>query len=273
MKMSFTPAEITQNYAVTGEGKAKKPASQLIVLGILAGALIALGCAATNTAVYGIEDVWTARMILGLLFPFGLAMVVIMGLELFTGNNLIVISWLDKRCTFGQMLRSWGIVYLANLVGSLLVAAGCAYFGQMNYSGGQLAVYTMKCAAAKCSLPFANGLVLGFLCNLLVCLGVLVALSTQDTTGRVVGAFLPVCYFVISGYEHCVANMYYIPAGLMAKSVPEYAALAAEMGVDLSALTIQNFLLGNLLPVTIGNILGGAFLGAVMWYCHLRKKA
>ena len=127
---SLTPAEIAAKYAAAGEGKAKRATSLLVVLGILAGALIALGSAATNTAVYGIEEVWTARTICGLLFPFGLGMVVIMGAELFTGNCLITISVLDRRCTLGQMLRSWVIVYLANLVGSLLVAAGCAWFGQ-----------------------------------------------------------------------------------------------------------------------------------------------
>lgn len=269
---SLTPAEIAAKYAAAGEGKAKRATSLLVVLGILAGALIALGSAATNTAVYGIEEVWTARTICGLLFPFGLGMVVIMGAELFTGNSLITISVLDRRCTLGQMLRSWVIVYLANLVGSLLVAAGCAWFGQMNYSGGALALYTMKVAAGKCALPFQNAVVLGILCNFLVCLGVLMAMSAKDSAGRILSAFLPVCYFVLCGFEHCVANMYYIPAGLMAKAVPAYAQLAAERGLDLSALTVSNFVVKNLIPVTIGNILGGVILSWLMWFCYLRKK-
>ena len=195
-----------------------------------------------------------------------------MGAELFTGNSLITISVLDRRCTLGQMLRSWVIVYLANLVGSLLVAAGCAWFGQMNYSGGALAVYTMKVAAGKCALPFQNAVVLGILCNFLVCLGVLMAMSAKDSAGRIISAFLPVCYFVLCGFEHCVANMYYIPAGLMAKAVPAYAQLAAERGLDLSALTVSNFVVKNLIPVTIGNILGGVILSCLMWFCYLRKK-
>lgn len=269
---SFSPAEIAARYAAAGEGKAKRSTSQLIVLGILAGILIALGSAATNTAVYGITETWTARTICGLLFPFGLGMVVIMGAELFTGNCLITISLLDRRCTLGEMLRSWTIVYLANFVGALLVAASCAWFGQLNYSDGQLALFTMKMAATKCAIPFQNGVVLGFLCNLLVCLGVLMAMSAKDTAGRILGAFLPVCYFVLCGFEHCVANMYYISAGLMAKAVPAYAQLAVEQGVDLSALTIQNFLITNLVPVTIGNILGGGILGWMMWFCHLKER-
>ena len=107
--------------------------------------------------------------------------------------------------------------------------------------------------------------------TLLVCLGVLMAMSAKDTAGKILGAFLPVCYFVLCGFEHCVANMYYLSAGLMAKSVPAYAQLAAEAGVDLSALTLTNFLAGNLIPVTLGNILGGAALGWLMWFCHLKK--
>ena len=272
MNLSLSPAEIVARYAESGEGKAKRSLPALILLGIMAGAMIAFASAATNTAVYGMEETWTARMICGLLFPFGLDMVIIMGFELFTGNSLMVISVLDKRCTFLEMLRNWVVVYISNLIGSLLVAAGCALFGQMNYSGGQLAVYSMKLAAGKCALPFGNALVLGFFCNLLVCMGVLMAMSAKDTSGRILGAFLPVCFFVLCGFEHCVANMYYIPAGLMAKSVPAYAALAEEAGLDLSALTVSNFLLKNLLPVTIGNILGGSALGAIMWYCNPKKQ-
>jgi formate/nitrite transporter len=269
---SFSPAEITARYAETGSAKAKRSTSLLIVMGILAGAFIALGSAATNTAVYGIQDTWTARTICGLLFPFGLGMVLILGVDLFTGNCLITISVLDKRCTVLQMLRNWVIVYLSNFAGAALVAAGCVWFGQVNYSNGALAVYTMKTAATKCAISFPNGVVLGFLCNLLVCLGVLMSMSAKDTTGRILGAYLPVAFFVLCGFEHCVANMYYISAGLMAKSVPAYAQLALESGLDLSKLTLSNFLLGNLLPVTIGNILGGAALGWSMWFCHLNKK-
>ena len=243
----------------------------MILLGLLAGALIALGSAATNTVIYGISDPWTARLVCGLLFPFGLAMVVMSGAELFTGNCLISISLLDRQCTLAGMLRNWSIVYVSNFAGALLVAAGCAWFGQMNYSGGQLAVFTMKLAAGKCTLPFQNAFVLAILCNFLVCLGVIIAMTGTDTTGRILGAFLPVSYFVICGFEHCVANMYYIPAGLMAKSVPAYAQLAADMGLDLSSLTLSSFLLKNLLPVTLGNMTGGVALGALLCYCNKKR--
>ena len=268
----YSAGEVTALYAAAGADKTRKPALTLVLLGILAGALIALGSAATNTAIYGIADTWTARTICGLLFPFGLGMVVMTGSELFTGNSLITISVLDGRCSWGGLARNWVIVYLANFAGALLVAAGCAFFGQMNYSGGELAVFTMKLAAGKCALPFQNALVLGFFCNLLVCLGVMMAMSGKDTSGRLMGAFLPICYFVICGFEHCVANMYYISAGLLAKTVPAYARLAGEMGVDLTALTWGNVLGKNLLPVTLGNVLGGMGLGALMWFCYRPRK-
>lgn len=268
----LTPKELTLAYAAAGETKTKKSAAELFVLAILAGMFIALGCAATNTAAHGVANVGLMRMIMGLLFPVGLCMVIVTGAELFTGNCLIAISALERRCSVAGMLRNWGIVYAGNLVGSVLVAWLCAQFGQFNYSGGQLAVFTIKLAVGKCGLSFGAGVAMGVLCNVLVCMGVLMAMSAKDSAGRLIGAFLPVVFFVICGFEHCVANMYYIPAGMLAAANPQYAALAAEAGLDLSALTIGNFMLRNLLPVTIGNILGGSGLGAVMWFSTLRKK-
>ena len=266
-----TPAQMAECCAASGEVKTRRSALQLFLLGILAGALIAFGCAATHTAVYGIADTWTARTVCAVLFPFGLGMVIVTGAELFTGNSLIIVSLLEGRCSLAGMLRNWLIVYGANLLGSLLVAAGCAFFGQMNYSGGRLALYTMQVAAAKCAIPFGNGFVLGILCNVLVCLGVLIASSGTDNTSRLIGAYFPICFFVLCGFEHCVANMYYIGAGLMAKAVPAYAQLALDSGLDLSALTVRGFLLGNLLPVTLGNVVGGLAIGCLMWACQLRR--
>lgn len=269
----FTPKEFTANYAAAGRAKTQMSTLKLFLLAVLAGFFIAVAGVVTNTAVHSIGNVGAARLICGLLFPFGLAMVVLTGAELFTGNTLITISVLDRQATVAGMLRNWGIVYLGNAVGAMLVAAGCAYGGQFNYSGGQLAVFTMKLAAGKCTLPVGNAVVLGILCNILVTVGVLLSLSAKDLTGRVAGAYLPVAFFVICGFEHCIANLYYIPAGLFARTVPAYAALAAESSVDLTALTWGNFLLRDLLPVTLGNILGGTAVGALFWYCHGRTEA
>ncbi|MDR1572868.1 MAG: formate/nitrite transporter family protein [Clostridiales Family XIII bacterium] len=272
--MNFlSAAEVTASCASAGETKVNYPAHKTLLLGVLAGMLIAFAAAASSTAAHGIADVGLARMTTGLIFPFGLAMVIVAGAELFTGSCLISISVLAGRVTLPHMLVNWLIVYVGNFIGGLIVAAVCVYSGQLDYSKGALAVYTIKAAAAKSSLGFGDAVALGIFCNLLVCLGVFMALSAKDAAGRILGSYPPVSFFVICGFEHCVANMYYIPAGLLAARVPEYAAKAAELGVHTESLTWGNFFLANLLPVTLGNIIGGAALGALMWLCHLRGKA
>lgn len=268
----FTPAETAANYAASGRAKTQSSAGRLFLLAVLAGFFIALGGAVTNTAAHTIANVGAARVVSGLLFPFGLAMVILTGGELFTGNTLLVMPVLGRQATWAGLLRNWLIVYLGNAAGAVLTAAACAFGGQLNYSGGQLAVFTMKLAAGKCVLPAGNAVILGIFCNLLVTTGVLLSLSAKDLTGRVVGAYLPVAFFVICGFEHCIANLFYVPAGLFARTVPAYAALAQEAGVELSGLTWGNFLLRNLLPVTAGNILGGAAMGGLFWFCHGRKQ-
>lgn len=269
----FTPQECTANYLAAGRAKVRMPLLRMFLLAVLAGFLIGMSGAVTNTAVHSIANVGAARTICGLLFPFGLAMVVLTGAELFTGNTLLVIPLLGRQAALGEVLRSWGVVYLGNAAGAMLTAAGCVFGGQLEYSGGQLAVFTMRLAAAKCGLAPMRAVILGVLCNLLVTAGVLLALSAKDLAGRVLGAWMPVAFFVICGFEHCVANLYYIPAGLFARAVPAYAALAAGAGLDLSALTWQNFLVKNLLPVTLGNLLGGLAMGGLYWYCHGKKAA
>ena len=269
----FTPKECAENYAAAGRAKTQMPQMKTFLLAVLAGFFIAMGGAVTNTAAHTIANVGAARIVCGLLFPFGLAMVVLTGAELFTGNTLITISVLDGQAAAAGMLKNWCVVYLGNAVGAMLTAAGCAFGGQLNYSGGELAVFAMKLAAGKCALPVGSAVILGILCNILVTAGVLLSLSAKDLTGRVVGAYLPVAFFVICGFEHCIANLFYIPVGLFAKTVPAYAVLAAELGVDLANLTWGNFLLRNLLPVTVGNIIGGVGMGSLFWYCHGRKAS
>lgn len=269
----FTPAEYTENYIKAGKSKAEMPLLRMFLLAVLAGFFIAMGGAVTNTAAHTISNVGLARVVSGLLFPFGLAMVVLTGAELFTGNTLMVMSALSRQITAKGLLRNWGVVYLGNATGAILTAAGCAFSGQLNYSGGQLAVFSMKLAAGKCTMPFGNAVILGVFCNLLVTTGVLLALSAKDVAGRVVGAYLPVAFFVICGFEHCVANLFYIPVGLFAKTVPQYAVLAAGAGVDLGALTWGSFLLKNLLPVTVGNLIGGVGMGCLFWRCHGSKQS
>ena len=268
----FTPAEFTENYAQAGVKKASLPISKMLLLGMLAGFLIAMGGATASTASHAIANAGLSKMVSGLLFPFGLAMVILTGAELFTGNVLINISVFEGKTGFSSMLRNWFWVYIANFLGALLVAAGMAFLGCLNLSGGGFAVSAMKVAAAKSSLPFLTAVGLGFFCNVLVTIGVLISLGAKDTIGRFIGAYMPVAFFVICGFEHSIANMYYVPAGIFAASNPAYQALALKAGVNLSALNWGCFLTGNLLPVTVGNILGGLAVSFIFWFCYGKTK-
>lgn len=265
----FTYKEVVENFSVTGVKKAGLPVWRMLLLGILAGTFIAFGCATTTTATHSLTDVSTGKLISGLLFCGGIFMVLLMGAELFTSNCLLLISVLDKKIRAVQMLKSLVFVYIGNFIGGMLVAYCGANFGQMNYSDGGLAVYTIKQAIGKSTMPFENALVLGIFCNMLVCTAVLCSLCAKDVAGRFFGTFLPIAFFIICGFEHCVANMYYISAGIFASHIPAYAAKAAEAGLDLSVLTWGNFFGANLLPVTIGNILGGMAIAAILWFGHI----
>lgn len=267
----FTPAEFVENYALIGEKKSNAPVWKLFLLGIFGGLFIGLGGAVTSTVSHSLTNVGLIRLVSGLLFPFGLITIIMTGTELFTGNVLISISVLERKATIGGMLENLAAVYIGNFAGSVLLAAGCAFFGQMNYSAGALGEYAIKLAALKCSMPFWNAFVSGIFCNVLVCAGVVLSLSAKDVAGRAVGAYVPVAMFVLCGFEHCVANMFFIPAGLFALTVPKYAALALEAGIDTGVLTWGNFLVKNLLPVTLGNIVGGVALGATLWAANRKK--
>jgi len=268
----FNPDQIMASYLASGEKKVISPVWRLLLLGILAGMLTGFGSAVTNTATHAIDNVSVARIIYGLLFPFGLGMAILLGGELFTGNCMLPICVLEGKASVWGMLKNWLWVYTGNFLGAGLLAAGCAFFGQLEFSNGGLALHTLKVATTKCSLPFANGVVLGLFCNILVCIGVLCAISAKDTTGKILASYLPIAFFVICGFENSVANMYYIPAGLFAKSIPKYAELAAQNGLNTDMLTWSNYLLRNLLPVSLGNLLGGLAVGLLMWLCYLRWK-
>lgn len=271
MKM-LSPGESIKAYSVIGASKAQAPASRLFALGVLAGFFIAIAGAATNTAALAFASAPAAKLAAALLFPFGLIMVILTGAELFTGNCLMLISALEGTARWPGILRNLVIVYLGNFAGAALTAAACVYSGQLGLGGGALALYTIKLAAAKCSLPFGKALLLGVLCNILVCTAVMLALMAKSVPGKAIGAYVPICFFVLCGFEHCIANMYYVPAGLLSMGVPAYAAMAAAAGVELGGLSWPAFLLNNLLPVTLGNILGGMGLALLLWFCHGRVQ-
>ena len=266
----FTAAETTANYASAGAGKAKLPISKMLVLGILAGCLIAFPSCVTNMATYALDNNSTVRAISGLLFAFGLGMVVVGGAELFTGNTLITISVLDKKTTLAGMLRNWVFVYIGNFLGSMLVSFICATFGWLSAGGNALAAYSMKVAVGKMTMEFQNAFFMGFLCNVLVTMGVLLSLSGKDGISRFIGAWAPVMFFVTCGFNHSIADMTYCMLGLFAKGNAAYVEAAQAAGVAVESLTWGNYFLGNMLPVTLGNILGGVAIGFTYWFSFLR---
>lgn len=260
----FTPAETVANYAAAGAVKTKQPFLKLLLLGVAAGMLIGFPVCVTNMATtYTVANASAVRIIAGVLFAFGLGVVILTGAELFTGNTLIVISVLDRRTSVAAMLRNWGVVYMGNFLGALALSWVCARFGWLNAGDGALAAYTLHLAQSKMSMPFENAFFMGVLCNILVTVAVLVSLSAKDAAGRILGAWVPVMFFVVAGFSHSIADMTYCALALFARDA--YAA-------DVSALTWGRYFLGNMLPVTLGNIVGGLLVGGTAWYCYLRKK-
>ena len=251
-KRYVTPAEVCGNFLAVGERKAALPLDQMLVMAVLAGAFIALAGVGSTWGSMLVENLSLRRLIAGCVFPAGLAMVVLTGTELFTGNCLMSIALLDRRITLPAMLRNWCVVYVGNFIGAAAVAAMAVWGGV--FAGKE--EFLIATAMGKI-MPVEQAVFRGILCNILVCLGVLMAAAATDAGGKVVSLFFPVAAFVMAGYEHSVANMYYLTAGVLA-------------GADLSAADI---ILRNLLPVTIGNIIGGAvILGGGYWYMY-RKGA
>ncbi len=266
----FTAAETTANYASAGAAKAKLPISKMVLMGILAGFLIGFPSCVTNMATYALDNNSTVRMVSGLLFAFGLGMVVITGAELFTGNTLITISVLDKKATLTGMLRNWVFVYIGNFIGSMALSFICAQFGWLSAGNNGLAVFSMKLAAGKMTMPFQNAFFMGVLCNILVTIGVLLSLSGKDGISRFIGAWAPVMFFVTCGFNHSIADMTYCMLGLFAKGNAAYVEAAQSAGVALESLTWGNYFTGNLIPVTLGNLVGGVCVGALFWFAYLK---
>ena len=246
--------DIAESYIDTGAAKAALTKGRMFLLAVLAGAFIALaGVAATvGTALAG-------KLAGACIFPAGLAMVVVAGSELFTGNNLMVISLLEKRITAGQMLAAWAVVYLGNMAGAVLTAAASVWSGVFSaYYANVIAT-----AAAKCSIGFGEALLRGVLCNVLVCTAVWMSMAARDVAGKIVGLYMPIMVFVACGFEHSIANMFYIPAGLFS---------VLRCGEAAEGLSWSAFFVKNLLPVTLGNILGGAGLGVLLHTLYLRAR-
>lgn len=268
-----SPAEIAKNYVNIGKGKVNTPVPKMFILAIMAGMFIAMAGVGASTASCTVENASLAKLVGAAVFPGGLAMVLIAGSELFTGNTLLLIPLMEKEVSVAGVLRNWVVVYLGNLVGSMIVSAICVWGGQLGLFSNALAVSAMGTAAAKCSMPFMQALIKGIGCNFLVCIAVWMSFAAKDIAGKFFALYLPILIFVVAGFEHSIANMYYITVGLFAKLNPAYLQAAADAGKDLSALTWGNMFIANLLPVTIGNIIGGGVLvGLSYWFAYLHKS-
>ena len=264
VKNYHTSEELADLLILSSEHKVNQPYLKLALLGIMAGAFISLGAEASSAASYSIESTGLAKALAGVIFPIGLMMITLVGGQLFTSSCMNITAVVDKKIKLSSMLVNLFLVYVTNFVGAILIAYAINSCGELNYSSGILGAYTIKIAAAKLSLDFNTAIVSGILCNLLVCLAVLMAATAKDIIGKLFAIFFPIFLFIISGFEHSVANMYYIPAGIMAAANPTYVQKAIEIyhvsPQQIEQFSYQNMLINNLLPVTIGNFIGGAVI-------------
>jgi len=274
---ALLPPEIARKAEAIGVQKTRMDVVSLLALAVLAGAFIALGAMFATTVLAGADGVvpfGISRLLSGLVFCLGLILIVVGGAELFTGNTLMVMAWAAGEVRLREMLRAWTIVYIGNFVGALGTAGLVFLSGQYLGGKGSVAVVALTIALNKVTLSFDHALFLGILCNVLVCLAVWLAFGARSTTDKVLAILFPVSAFVVAGFEHSVANMYLIPLGLFIKAWGP-AELWTQIGssaAGFSALTWSAFFI-NLIPVTIGNIIGGGGLvGAVYWFIYLRKR-
>jgi formate transporter FocA len=273
---ALLPAEMAEKAEVTGVKKAELSAATTFILAVLAGAFIALGAIFATTVTAGAAghlSFGAARLLSGLVFCLGLVLVVVAGAELFTGNNLIVMAWASRRISTASLLRNWAIVYAGNLAGALATAALVVVSGQYAFGAGSVGSNALAIANAKCSLGFVQAFALGILCNALVCLAVWLCFSARSTTDKILSIIFPITAFVAAGFEHCVANMYFVPVGLLIAQFapPEFWQGVGQTVGDYPNLGWPRFAIGNLLPVTLGNVVGGSLLvGAVYWVVYRR---
>ena len=249
--------QIVSFYESAARGKVSAGSGTLLLSGVFAGAFIAFGAFGSQIVNTSVADPGLGRMIGSLVFPVGLTMVLCVGCELFTGNSLLFLPFLQKKITAKEMLRNWGLVYLGNFIGSLLIACLVVFSGLPSMFSGALKETMIAAAVSKSSLSFSAALLRGILCNILVCLAVWVSFGAEEQAGKIMGLYLPTMLFVLCGFEHSIANMYFIPAGMMAGG----------------AVSMSGFLLNNLLPVTLGNMIGGSLMTALGLYVLYGKNS
>jgi len=287
---ALLPQEMATRAEYLGVRKAEMPFIKMFMLSVLAGAFISLGAIFATTVSAGSMAITTAsgeaafstgfpygftRLLTGLVFCLGLILVVVGGAELFTGNNLIVMAWASGKVTGGALLRNWAIVYLGNFVGAIGTVILMFFTKQYTFGSNSVGIAALKIGVAKCDLTFVQALALGILCNTLVCMAVWLTFSARSTVDKILAVIFPITAFVASGFEHSIANMYFIPYALSIKMFDQdFISAVGDKVANLDVLTWQAFLVNNLIPVTIGNIIGGAvFVAAVYWAIFLRPSA
>jgi formate transporter len=286
---SILPPGMAAKAEDLGIKKAGLPALNMFLLAILAGAFIAIGAIFATTVGAGsmaVKDAAGAaafstglpygvtRLLMGLAFTVGLILVVVGGSELFTGNNLIIMAFANGKVSLGGLLRNWAIVYTGNLVGSMLTAAIVFLGKQYTFGSGTIGLTALNIGEAKTSFTFIQAVALGIMCNALVCMAVWLCYSARSTTDKILAIIPPIACFVAAGFEHSVANMYFIPVALFIKQWGDasFFELIKKTATDFPHLTWGGFFIGNLLPVTVGNIIGGAgMVGLIYWFVYLRK--
>jgi formate/nitrite transporter len=262
----YAPKQIAERIETIGVTKARLPLLTMSLLGVLAGAFIGLGAlyyvivAADASLSFGVS-----RVLGGVVFSLGLVLVIVAGAELFTGNNLLSMAWADGKLSTAEVLRNWVVVCVANFVGAAGLALLVHWSGHAQMNGGAVAEQYVKIAAAKCALPFWPAFFKGVLCNILVCMAVWMSCAGRGVFDKAVVIVFPISAFVAAGFEHSVANMYFIPMGLLLKDAVANVAHA-------DALTWLGFAC-NMVPVILGNLVGGSVLVGLVYHLIYRRGA
>jgi len=271
---ALLPPEMAKRAEYIGVSKAETPFLPTFTLSVLAGAFIALGAVFATTVAAGTSGIWpygVTKLLVGLVFCLGLVLVVVGGAELFTGNNLIVMAWASGKVSTRALLRNWAIVYVGNFVGSFGTAVLVFMSKQYTFGGGSIGSTALSIAESKVNLGFGQAIVLGILCNILVCMAVWLTFSARSTVDKIVAIIFPISAFVAAGFEHSVANMFFIPMGCLIKFLDP--TFISKVGADVPTLSWNSFLFQNLLPVTFGNIIGGSLLvAAIYWSVFLYRS-
>jgi len=275
---ALMPPAIAAKAVEVGVSKAGMSALRTLALAVLAGAFIGLGAMFATTTVAGAGEAipfGIQRLLAGFVFSLGLILVVVAGAELFTGNNLIVMAWAERRVPWRRVARNWALVYAGNLVGALGTVALVFAGGQYEFGGGEVGASALAIADFKVGLGFWRALVLGILCNALVCLAIWLTYSARSVTDKILAVIFPISAFVAAGFEHSIANMYFLPVGLAIKEwgSDDFVAASGTNAGDYPELTLGNVVAENLIPVTIGNVIGGSVMvGLAYWLIYVRTR-